>query len=218
MKAPDLTGRRFGKLIVIEKVEYNRKIRSTIWRCRCDCGNEKNVAHTSLTRGICRSCGCLYRESAQKNGKYHGDSQSRIYRIWYQMIKRCHDPKTVQYERYGGRGIAVCDKWRTSYFSFRDWAVGNGYAENLTIDRIDNNGNYCPENCRWISMDEQANNKRNTIYFEFLGYRKSLKQWTDFMGWSCKKYYARHERGKQIFEDSEIEQIKLKLRSDLYGL
>lgn len=112
----------------------------------------------------------------------HGDTGTRLHRIWQNMKARCYRKSAREYENYGGRGITVCDEWRNSYENFKEWALNNGYAEDLTIDRINTDGNYCPENCRWITNKEQQNNKRNNVVYEFNGEIKTLAQWSEELG------------------------------------
>ena len=150
----DMVGKRFGRLIVISRAENkSRKGRDAYWLCKCDCGAETTVCTGSLSAGRTRSCGCLAREKASE-AKKHGDSDSRLYNIWRGMRARCRNKNL---HRYGGRGISVCPEWE-SYLTFKEWAILNGYRDNLTIDRIDNDGNYTPDNCRWATYKQQNQN------------------------------------------------------------
>lgn len=160
-KLDDLTGRKFNRLTVIEKAG-NDKYGHPKWKCICDCGNETIVLASQLRTGNTKSCGCLVKETNVKLRTTHGMKKSRIYRTWINMKVRCTYQKDKCYKDYGGRGITVCSEWMDSFQAFYDWAMKNGYNDDLTIDRKDVNGNYCPENCKWITMAEQQKNKRNS--------------------------------------------------------
>lgn len=150
----DLTGKKFGRLTVLELAM--RGSRGTKWLCRCDCGNETVVFGGNLTRGNTLSCGCLRYERLREGITSHGLSGSRLHSIWCGMRKRCNNPKAMRYERYGGRGITICDEWLDDFAAFHAWAMANGYRDDLSIDRIDNDGDYEPGNCRWITLSENT--------------------------------------------------------------
>lgn len=156
-KREDLTGEKFGKLTVIH-TSGKRHGTNVLWTCLCDCGTPKNIRGTDLKSGHTKSCGCLNKDSLRNNQRNlkHGGNGTRLYRIWVYMRKRCHNPKDSNYKYYGAKGINVCDEWRDNFVAFRFWAILNGYQENLTIDRINNNGNYEASNCQWITKSENS--------------------------------------------------------------
>jgi hypothetical protein len=191
----NLVGQRFGRLTVVERIRDSVKKR-TNYRCSCDCGNETLVFHGSLTRSLTNSCGCVRNEcTAERNrgNATHGESKTSLYSLWHTMIDRCECPTAHAYELYGGRGIKVCERWRKSFIDFKN---DMGPRPNkLTIDRIDSNGNYTPENCRWATRKEQSNNKRNNVVLEFQGQKMNISQWADAMSIPRTRLYSRWKRG-----------------------
>jgi hypothetical protein len=158
-KQVDISGQTFGRLTAIEIA--GRKYKTTLWRCRCSCGNETIVFVAYLRSGHTKSCGCLRGEITSQRNYTHGERQTRLYKIWAGMKQRCTNPKIAFFHRYGGRGIKVCEDWNV-FEPFRDWAIANGYRNDLSIDRINNDGNYEPSNCRWITQSSQSRNTSQT--------------------------------------------------------
>jgi hypothetical protein len=177
----NLSGERFGRLTAIEPIGPNKN-KQIVWRCLCDCGNETFVVAAVLHRGDVRSCGCLRRDTTRVNKTVHGHRYERLYGIWKNMNKRCHMVGSNNYERYGGRGIHVCNEWRDSYEKFRDWSYENGYADNLSIDRINNNDGYSPENCRWADRFTQANNTRRSRQISYNDVTHGISEWSRILG------------------------------------
>lgn len=176
----DITGERFSRLTVIG-ISHRNERRRYFWKCKCDCGNEIIVSSNNLKSGNTKSCGCLNKEKMIARKKTHGMYGTRIYSIWNNMIMRCEDKNIPLYERYGARGITVCDEWK-NFDNFYKWAMENGYSDNLTIDRINYNGNYEPSNCRWAGIITQANNTRRNFYIEYQGETHTLAEWSRIIG------------------------------------
>ena len=151
----DLTGKKFGRWTAISYAGGGK------WNCVCNCGTEKIVEGTHLKSGASKSCGCYNHEALIKRNTTHGDNKTPLHYLWLDINKRCSNPNFKQFKDYGGRGITVCDEWRHNFVAFRDWAVENGYSKGLTIDRIDNDKGYSPENCRFVDYYVQQNNKRS---------------------------------------------------------
>lgn len=190
----DLTGQRFGRLVVIGRVENSTDGRAR-WTCACDCGNKCVVVGTKLRSGEKKSCGCLMREWQHTSHSSHGMSDSRLYSIWRSMRNRCKNPGDRHYKDYGGRGIKVCNEWESSFTAFLTWAVQAGYQDGLTIDRIDVNGDYSPQNCQWATRLEQSRNKRNSRLLELCGETKTLSEWAEITGVSLNLISGRYTRG-----------------------
>jgi hypothetical protein len=187
MRLIDLTGQKFGRLTVIERDKEKAK-GGTKWICKCDCGKIVSVYGGNLQRGTSTSCGCYRRENP--NSRKHGMSNARLYNIWSKMKNRCENPSSKFFKRYGGRGISVCEEWKDPK-RFFEWSLSHGYEEGLTIDRIDNYGNYCPENCRWVDTKTQENNRGNNRYFTFNGKTQSLSMWCEELHQNYKTAYKR---------------------------
>ena len=181
----DLTGQRFGRLLVEGPApnEYKKPGRR-MWQCRCNCGTicYHQTSDLTKTKDPVQSCGCLHSEILAKRNKetakWLGDTQKheRLHQIWGAMKNRCESVLNDNYYLYGGRGITICEEWH-DWFIFRDWALSHGYADNLTIDRIDTNGNYEPDNCRWVTQQVQANNTNRNKYLLYKGETDTLANW-----------------------------------------
>lgn len=185
MRLIDLTGKQFGRLTVVGKSDIQDG-KGTLWDCSCSCGNVTTARSYNLLKGKTRSCGCL----RGLNRKTHGMSRTRLYGVWVNMKTRCHNPNSKAYPNYGGRGIRVCDEWAEPS-EFIRWAEANGYRDNLTLDRIDNDGDYCPSNCRWVSLKTQQNNTSRNRLFTMGGKTQTLAEWCDETGQPYKTVYKR---------------------------
>lgn len=196
IKDYDMIGKRFDMLVVIEEVE-NSKDGKKQYLCKCDCGKERVFRGTELRSGRVHSCGCIHWNKKYKNFRFENESDKRMYRIWNDLKRRCTDTKRKDYKRYGGIGISVCDEW-ADFQCFLDWAKQNGYADNLTIDRIDRFGNYEPSNCRWVDAYTQANNRSNNHWITFRGETLTMMQWSNKIGLSYSALRDRLKRGWSI--------------------
>lgn len=188
-KFRDLTGQRSGRLIVIKEHGRNKQGKA-VWLCQCECGNLKTVYSYSLISKTTLSCGCLQKEVVKERSITHNKTKTRLYKTWANIKTRCYNPKFTYYKYYGGRGIKMCDEWQ-AFEAFHAWAITSGYSDNLTIERIKNDGNYEPGNCKWVTMKEQANNKSSNQNLSYAGKTQTLKQWSEEIGIS---YYALIQR------------------------
>lgn len=179
----DIKGKRFGRLVAIEPVGRDKQ-GYVLWRCKCDCGNEKFASLKNLGHGTI-SCGCYRTEQSIERCTKHGMSRSRLYHVYRGIMSRCNVPTTHAYENYGGRGIKVCDEWQ-DFEKFAEWALANGYQEaergKCTLDRIDVNGNYEPSNCRWVTMRTQERNRRNNHLITYNGETHCMSEWAEIAG------------------------------------
>lgn len=205
MKKIDLKGQRFGRLTVVEEAPSVKSpcgSSRTQWKCKCDCGSEIVVGRTHLLHGDTTSCGCYRKEVTLTRVFRHGFRHTRLYNLWCSMKERCSSHGT-EAEIYYARGIRVCDEWKYDFLAFREWALNNGYDEaaprgTTTIDRIDNNGNYEPSNCRFISLKEQARNKTNTLRDTINGVTKPRTEWCEIYNADRALVYERMRRGWSI--------------------
>lgn len=200
----NLSNQKFGKLTAIEYSQGK-------WRCICECGNTTYVTSYKLRSGHTVSCGCVRKKVAIENGKksakrvsethiIHGSTPKKLYRCWLAMKSRCNNPNNNRYATYGGRGIKVCKEWNESYETFRDWAFQNGWKEELTIDRLNSDGNYEPSNCRWSSQKEQQNNRRDTIMITYQNKTQSLHFWCEEYNQPYHRVYQRMKKLGWTFE------------------
>ncbi len=178
-----LIGKRFGRLVVLHRGGKTRKH----FVCQCDCGNKCEVSSDNLKNGSTSSCGCYHKERQPYCHRTHGYSGEKLYKIWKGMRRRCESHSHKNYDRYGGRGIKVCEEWDKNYLVFREWALSNGYDENAkssenTIDRIDNDGDYCPENCRIVPMKTQTRNTSRNILVTYNGKTQTITDWAAEVG------------------------------------
>ncbi len=168
----DIRGQRFGRLIALHPVEARN--RGMTWLCKCDCRNSKVVLGTNLRKGLTQSCGCLHKERTAESSRTHGKTGTKIYGLWNAMIMRCTNPKVKAFKNYGGRGIKVCHRWR----QFENFLADMGNRpKGTTLDRENNYGDYSPENCRWATSTEQANNKTNNRLLVLNGKIQTVAQW-----------------------------------------
>lgn len=191
-KRKDLVGQKFGRLFVLKRVGFYNK--RTYYKCQCDCGNITNVIGSNLTRGISTSCGCYNKEVNSKRSKTHGMTKSRLYGIWEGMKQRCYNKNVAAYKYYGAKGIKVCDEWN-NFEPFMNWSVSNGYQDNLTIDRKDNDKDYCPENCRWSTISEQHNNMSTNTFLTVNDETHTLAEWSKKTGIKSATISWRYRRG-----------------------
>ena len=187
LRNEDITGQRFGRLIAV-RLSGKDKHGAAIWSCICDCGSSTDVVKYALKRGTTKSCGCLAREEASRRGTRHGLSKCRVHSIWDGMLSRCLNQKAHGYERYGGRGITVCDRW----LDFEEFFADMGHPmPNQTLDRIDNDKGYCKENCRWATRHEQNNNTKANRFLTAFGQTKTIAEWARDQGIKYQTLYRR---------------------------
>lgn len=194
MRHKDLTGQKFN-MLTVKSFAFIRDSHA-YWNCICDCGKESVVCASRLLRGTTKSCGCLGPLlSSKRSATKEGFSKTKLHRIYTGMKTRCCNSNSKDYPRYGGRGISICQEWLDDSLKFRDWALSNGYKDDLTIDRIDVNKGYSPDNCRWVSAKKQANNRRNCLFITFEGKTMSASEWCELKGWDRHVIPARLKKG-----------------------
>lgn len=199
----DLTGQRFGRWTVLRYAGFHN--RQSFWECQCDCGKIKNVRSDHLRKGESKSCGCFRTEATAKRNALtktkHGMRGTRLYETWHSMKQRCSPscPK-ANYDRYYGRGIRVCPEWEHNFEAFYKWALSHGYDDSLSIDRIDNDGNYEPSNCRWVTEEVQANNRSSSRFITYNGETKTMAEWAKELNISYSILCSRLSRGKSLQE------------------
>ena len=192
----DLTGKTFGRLVVLKEDVIKGGKRH--WVCKCVCGKIVSVYQNHLERERTRSCGCLRKDEFTERLTKHGMAGTKIYRVYMGMLERCYYKKHKTYKDYGGRGITVCKEWRDKkhgFDKFYFWAKSNGYKEGLTLERANNNNGYSPKNCSWITRKEQGYNKRNTVKVTVNGESKTFPEWSEELGINVSTLRTRHLRG-----------------------
>lgn len=194
----DLTGQLFGYLKVDSRMG-SAKNGKALWSCTCACGNKAIVVSSDLLSGHTKSCGCKKHES---HNKRHGQTSTNIHQKWVNMRQRCSNPNCKSYVHYGARGITVCPEWDNSFEAFRDWAYAHGYEDGLSLDRINNEIGYSPNNCRWVPWKEQSGNRRNNLMFSYNGKAQNLKAWCDELGLNYDVIRQRIKRDGYTFEQA----------------
>lgn len=200
-KSIEITGKIFNRLTVV-KYSHTQAY-SDVYFCTCSCGNTCLAKGYLLISGKKKSCGCLKREndlnrSLKAKERRLKDPAYRLIKVWKSMKYRCYNPKSIGYHRYGGRGIKVCDEWFENSKNFLKWAIDNGYKFGLEIDRINNNGNYEPSNCRWATSSQNSNNRSTNVMISFNGYNLNIKQWSEKTGFNCSLIRERLARGWSV--------------------
>lgn len=211
----DITGKRFNHLVVVKRVE-GVDIKSPTWECLCDCGNTTMVRGSNLKSGAVKSCGCL-REMKNKSRTTHGMSNTRLYREWASIKRRCYTVSDKSYQDYGARGIRMCEEWKSSFESFMEWALNNGYDDSLTIERVNVDEGYSPDNCTWIPWEQQQGNRRNCYAFEYNGEIKNLAEWCRELNLPYSLIHNRITKLGWSFEKAIKEPVDIKKRNKKNG-
>lgn len=195
-KFKDMTNYKFNGCTVLKRAKNKGK--NVCWLCVCKCGNEFIVRATDIRTGNTKSCGCLNKKLAGDRARKHGNRDSRLYTIWNNMKARCLNPNSTSFKNYGDKGINICDEWVDSFESFYNWAIQNNYTDELTLDRIDSNGNYNPDNCRWSTMKKQQNNRGNNNILVYEGIEHTVAEWSKITGIPYDTLWKRIKEGWSI--------------------
>jgi len=211
MKKVDLVGEKFGRWTVMSKAKNKGK--NTAWNCLCECGTERSVLTHNLTRGKSSSCGCGQKEAASKANTTHGKRNTKLYGVYSGMKQRCYNENSPAYEYYGGKGVYICKEWLDDFMNFYNWAKANGYGKDMSIDRIDPNGNYEPDNCRWVTMEKQQNNKLNSMFIIIGNEKKTISEWAKTRKTNQQTLYSKIYRLlEQLGIDNEdVKEFEIKL-------
>lgn len=207
----NLIGQKYTKLTVL-KYAYSEKGQRN-WKCQCDCGNITYVSTGKLKSGNTKSCGCLKHET--KSNLIHGKQNTRLYHIWQGMKQRCYNSNSIKYNNYGGRGIKVCNEWKNSFMPFYTWAISNGYDDNKTrkeqsLDRINNDGDYEPNNCRWVTHSKNCRNRSDNVYLTKNGVSKTIAEWCEELNLDQRKVSARAKKYDSIDDILSLENLTRK--------
>ena len=189
----DIKNKKYNRLTVLQ---YEGRSK---WKCRCECGNVCVIDGAKLKNGHTKSCGCLQKEATKNSNSKHNDCGTRLHIEWLNMKSRCNNPHNKYYYLYGARGIIICKEWNKNYLTFKKWALNNGYTDKLTIDRINVDDNYSPENCRWATWKQQANNTRRTRKYTFGGTILSIKEWSELFNINYGTFKDRIDKRKWEF-------------------
>ena len=194
----NLIGYKFGRLVVLQWQGKNKQGNNT-WLCECECGNKVVVRTADLNNGHTKSCGCLSKDSFRAVITKHEKRNTRLYSVWANMRTRCNNPSAERFDQYGGRGITICKEWER-FETFYDWAMANGYSNDLSIDRIDNSKGYSPNNCRWASSAEQNSNTRRNHLITSDGKTQTMTQWAEEIGIPARTLESRLNRSHWSIE------------------
>lgn len=204
-----LVGKTFGRLTVIKDSGERATNGSILWECKCSCGKTSLVRGSELTGGRTKSCGCYSTDVLKKVATKHGLSKvngkhTKLFRAWASMKQRCYNKNHASYKDYGGRGIDVCTEWREDFEAFHDWSIANGFSDDLSIDRIDNDKGYSPDNCRWVDAKTQIRNRRNTVTYNWNGSEYTLAELGELTGINKMTIKSRLNSGATLEEALDL--------------